>query len=175
MGTESCAIELKGALEQGGELPPCSWERVGRNSWEIGANYRVFCGLDRCYLADIGYAPQFEFNPMVISFVSFQVIFWALLALVAVAIKRSAIRARKERREMEEKKREEMKAWKEVESSNLQAVRYLDGELWIKFKRDGSVYRYFDAPEQSYRQIVAADSPGKAFRAAVKGLNYEKI
>ncbi len=53
--------------------------------------------------------------------------------------------------------------WQYLESKLLAASAY-DGEnsiLWLRF-RSGHVYRYFDFPEQQYREFLHAESQGRS-------------
>ena len=64
-----------------------------------------------------------------------------------------------------------------VASSNLAEVGYdpATQTLEIMFK-DGSVYQYFDVPQQVYEGIMVADSVGRFFHANIKGgYRYAKL
>jgi len=64
-----------------------------------------------------------------------------------------------------------------VQSSNIESIGY-DAEtqtLEIGFL-NGSVYQYFDVPEQVYEGIMSADSHGKYFAAFIKGhYRYSRV
>lgn len=51
--------------------------------------------------------------------------------------------------------------WISVDSSNLDAIRYLTDQsiLEIRFK-DGSVYQYSDVPQYEYDELLNASSKG---------------
>ena len=57
-----------------------------------------------------------------------------------------------------------------VSSSTLVSVGYSSAEaaLEAEFHR-GTVYRYLDVPESVYQGLVAAESVGKYFNAAIRG------
>lgn len=64
-----------------------------------------------------------------------------------------------------------------VESSNIESIGYdsQNQTLEIEFL-NGSIYQYFDVPEQIYEGIMQADSHGKYLAANVKGYyRYSKI
>ena len=56
-----------------------------------------------------------------------------------------------------------------VKSTSVASVGYndLSGTLEIEF-RNGSVYRYYDVPEQIYRDLIAASSLGRFINKKVK-------
>lgn len=57
-----------------------------------------------------------------------------------------------------------------VSSSTLVSVGYSSAEalLEAEFHR-GTVYRYLDVPESVYRDLLAAESVGRYFNAAIRG------
>lgn len=57
-----------------------------------------------------------------------------------------------------------------VDSSNLSSVGYDpdSSTLEVEF-RSGHVYRYSDVPEQTYKNLLGASSPGEFFRSNVMG------
>ena len=62
-----------------------------------------------------------------------------------------------------------------AESSNLAAVGYERGTLYIRF-RNGRLYAYFGVPETIYRGLMAADSHGKYFHAHIRDVyGYQEI
>lgn len=58
--------------------------------------------------------------------------------------------------------------WEDVESSNIVAVSYAGGDLYIRFK-DGGAYRYDRVPQDVYDALWEAESIGKYFHQAIKG------
>ena len=56
------------------------------------------------------------------------------------------------------------------ESSNITRFRYDQNNqvLFVEFK-NGSVYQYFDVPEQVFEQMTSAPSRGKFLAQVVKG------
>lgn len=52
--------------------------------------------------------------------------------------------------------------WVSVESSNLDAVRYLVGQsiLEMRFK-DGAIYQYSEVPQYEYDELLNSSSKGK--------------
>lgn len=64
-----------------------------------------------------------------------------------------------------------------VTSSNISSIGYdSDSEtLEIEFL-NGSMYQYFDIPEQVYQELMAADSHGKYLARNIKGnYRYSKV
>jgi len=59
--------------------------------------------------------------------------------------------------------------WQPLESKLLAASAYDAGKqiLWLRF-RSGDVYRYFDFPEQQYREFLEAESQGRYFLSRVR-------
>lgn len=57
-----------------------------------------------------------------------------------------------------------------VQSSNLVSVGFdaSSSILEIEFK-DGRIYQYFDVPEQVFRDLTSAPSPGSFFHQNVRG------
>lgn len=53
-------------------------------------------------------------------------------------------------------------------SSNITAFGWEDGDLYIQFKKSGTVYSYSDVPRQTHLDMIAADSVGSFFHAHVK-------
>lgn len=56
-----------------------------------------------------------------------------------------------------------------VMSSDLSAVGYEDGTLFIRFN-SGGLYRYSNVPESVYRGLMSATSHGRYFHAHIKGV-----
>ena len=47
--------------------------------------------------------------------------------------------------------------------------------LWLRF-RSGDVYRYFDFPEQQYREFLEAESRGRYFLSRIRNhFRYERL
>jgi len=64
-----------------------------------------------------------------------------------------------------------------VESSNVNEINYDSkrNDLLVKFK-GGSVYRYFNVPEQKYEKMLNVESKGRYLNAEIKGVfDYQKI
>ena len=57
--------------------------------------------------------------------------------------------------------------WTEVDSSNIQALRYVNGEMEIKF-HSGAVYVYENVPKKVFHEIMNAASVGRTFNQQVK-------
>lgn len=57
--------------------------------------------------------------------------------------------------------------WHGVVSSNLSKVAWIDGTLYIEFK-DSSVYSYANVPEQTFENLLSADSPGRYFHSYIR-------
>jgi len=66
------------------------------------------------------------------------------------------------------------KGWVYVNSSQIEALRYLNekDEMEIKFKgrkgAAGPTYKYFDVPRTVFEELISAKSVGKAFHSEVK-------
>jgi len=68
-----------------------------------------------------------------------------------------------------------MSDWVYVDSSNIEAVRYLNGELQVRFL-NGSSYAYSDVPQDIYDEFVNAPSKGSYLNRMIKGVySYQKI
>ena len=62
-----------------------------------------------------------------------------------------------------------------VSSSNLSAVGYENGILYIRF-HGGQLYCYYNVPETVYRQLMSAPSHGKYFAANIRNVyRYNKL
>lgn len=64
-----------------------------------------------------------------------------------------------------------------VSSSNLRAVGYdvADSILEIEF-HSGSVYQYFNVPQQKYESLMRASSKGSYFAAHIKDIyRYRRV
>jgi KTSC domain-containing protein len=67
--------------------------------------------------------------------------------------------------------------WQPFESKLLAASAYDGGNsiLWLRF-RSGDVYRYFDFPEQRYRELLEAESRGRYFLSSIRNhFRYERL
>ena len=67
--------------------------------------------------------------------------------------------------------------WQPLESKLLAASAYDAGKqtLWLRF-RSGDVYRYFDFPEQQYREFLDAESRGRYFLSCIRNhFRYERL
>lgn len=64
-----------------------------------------------------------------------------------------------------------------VESSNIESIDYdADSQTLGIWFLNGSIYQYFDVPENIYDDLMAADSHGKYFAANIKGIyRYSKV
>ena len=62
-----------------------------------------------------------------------------------------------------------------VDSSQIEAVGYEPGKLWVKFKRGGT-YVYKDVPLGVFQELLTADSKGKFLKDSVQGrFDYERV
>ena len=65
--------------------------------------------------------------------------------------------------------------WIPVDSSNIDAIAFLpaeeapEGTLYIRFKRNMSVFRYEKVPANTFDRMKEADSVGKFFHAHIRG------
>lgn len=68
--------------------------------------------------------------------------------------------------------------WREVKSSNVEAVAYrrgdikngaMQGILSVRFTK-GSIYHYMDVPEELYMELLEAHSPGKFLAERIKNV-----
>jgi hypothetical protein len=67
--------------------------------------------------------------------------------------------------------------WQPLESKLLASSAYDSGKhiLYLRF-RGGEVYRYFEFPEEQYREFLEADSPGRYFLKSVRNrFRYERM
>lgn len=64
--------------------------------------------------------------------------------------------------------------WVAVESSNLAAISYDDGKIYVKFK-NGGVYAYTGGSFATVAAVLTADSVGSAFHKMIKPLPFEKL
>lgn len=62
-----------------------------------------------------------------------------------------------------------------VNSSNLSAVGYENGILYIRF-HGGQMYCYYGVPEFVYEELMSAPSHGKYFAAHIRNVyRYDKL
>lgn len=63
-----------------------------------------------------------------------------------------------------------------VSSTNISALGYKEGDLFVRFKASG-VYKYKAVPSEVVNAVVFADSPGSALNSLVKnkGYAFEKV
>ena len=67
--------------------------------------------------------------------------------------------------------------WQPLESKLLAASAYDDGKriLYLRF-RSGEVYRYFEFPEEQYRELLDAESRGRYFLNNIRNrYRYERL
>jgi len=67
--------------------------------------------------------------------------------------------------------------WQYFESKLLAASAYDGGKriLYLRF-RSGEVYRYFEYPEEQYRQLLEAESRGRYFLSHIRNqFRYERL
>ncbi len=70
-----------------------------------------------------------------------------------------------------------MADWVYVDSSNIEAVCYLEGsrELQVRFI-NGSTYSYSDVPQEIYEELINAPSKGSYLNRMIKGIySYQKL
>ncbi len=61
-----------------------------------------------------------------------------------------------------------------IESSNVKAVGWEMGELWVEFAN--GTYRYFNVSQDTFEAFLAAESKGGFFQKQIRGsYAYEKI
>lgn len=61
-----------------------------------------------------------------------------------------------------------------VISSNIDSIGYEDGTLEVHFKQ-GSIYHYYEVPEEIFENLLKVESVGKYFHAAIKPFRYQVI
>jgi hypothetical protein len=64
--------------------------------------------------------------------------------------------------------------WHNVKSSNLKAVAYFEGDVYVEFLT-GSKYQYKDVPHHLFEELLAAESIGKFYIANIKRLHKAEI
>ena len=60
----------------------------------------------------------------------------------------------------------------DVSSSYLYSLGYGDGNLVAKFRNNGAIYVYYNVPEETYNELLNAESIGSYFNNNIKG-SYE--
>lgn len=60
---------------------------------------------------------------------------------------------------------------KNVESSNIKSIGYEDETLEVEFL-NGSIYQYYNVPQDLFDGIMNADSHGKYLNEYIKKANY---
>jgi len=62
-----------------------------------------------------------------------------------------------------------------VDSSNLKSVGYDNQNLFVEFGK-GTVYVYYNVPQELYLELLNADSKGKYLNSNIKNVyQYERI
>ena len=67
--------------------------------------------------------------------------------------------------------------WQYLESKLLAASAFDEGKriLYLRF-RSGEVYRYFEFPEDQYRELLEAESRGRYFLSNIRNqFRYERL
>ena len=67
--------------------------------------------------------------------------------------------------------------WQPFESKLLTSSAYDDGKhiLYLRF-RSGEVYRYFEFPEEQYREFLDAESRGRYFLSNIRNrFRYQRL
>lgn len=63
-----------------------------------------------------------------------------------------------------------------VSSRNISEVGYLNGTLYVRFRRRNTLYAYYNVPERHYHGIITASSPTGYLNEYIKGhYTYEQI
>jgi len=68
--------------------------------------------------------------------------------------------------------------WLPLESKMLASVAYDDRQhiLYLRFRKTGDVYRYFEFPVTDYHAFLEAESKGRFFLAHIRGcFRYERL
>jgi hypothetical protein len=68
--------------------------------------------------------------------------------------------------------------WLSLESKMLSAVAYDEEKqiLYLRFRKTGDVYRYFEFPDADYQAFLNAESHGNFFLAHIRGpFRYERM
>lgn len=64
--------------------------------------------------------------------------------------------------------------WTPVTSSNLDAVAFMGGTLFVRFK-NGQEYEYEGVPAGLYQQLLCAPSKGSFFHENIKSYPCKKV
>jgi hypothetical protein len=67
--------------------------------------------------------------------------------------------------------------WVAVESNVFTAAAYRSAarQMYLRFG-DGDIYRYFDVPSHSFKELLAADSKGRYFSQRIRNrFHHEKV
>lgn len=65
--------------------------------------------------------------------------------------------------------------YRQVESTNIDKVGYLNEDLYVKFKT-GATYRYKNVPKNIYEDFLAAESKGRFMNELKKNkYEYERV
>lgn len=65
--------------------------------------------------------------------------------------------------------------WNTVKSSNLKALSYYEGDLYVEFL-SGKKYRYWNVGYETYNTLVESESIGKAYISNIKNkFSFEEI
>ena len=68
--------------------------------------------------------------------------------------------------------------WTALESKMLSAAAYDDSKriLYLRFRKTGEVYRYFEFPAAQYQAFLGAESKGRYFRFHIRDhFRYERM
>jgi hypothetical protein len=68
--------------------------------------------------------------------------------------------------------------WTALESRMLSAAAYQASKqiLYLRFRKTGDVYRYFEFPAAHYQSFVSAESKGRFFRSHIRDhFRYERM
>jgi len=60
-------------------------------------------------------------------------------------------------------------------SSQIEKIKYDGGMLTVTFKK-GTVYEYYEVPEEVVTEMVKSEAPGKYFASMIRGTyKYKKV
>lgn len=64
-----------------------------------------------------------------------------------------------------------------VESSSVQSVNYDPDNaiLEIEFKKNGSIYQYYEVPQYEYDELMNAESKGKYIHMNIKKYRCQRV
>jgi KTSC domain len=68
--------------------------------------------------------------------------------------------------------------WAVLESKMLSAAAYDHSKqiLYLRFRKTGDVYRYFELPDADYQSFLRAESKGRFFRSHIRDhFRYERM